>query len=172
MNGAGRDGLLVACALLALVAGAAPARATARPDHRCTREDAQSAGPGAVDAATGPHAAAVPEANAIAAETVHSLPAVTVETRPLPSPVRRSFWPAFVDHFDIATRLRAIRRLKLVPVFDNARVTVFIGIDRRGVAGLHIQQQDANDLPPLFARNSPLAAAVPLQLRSVPLASP
>jgi hypothetical protein len=156
MAGAPRDRLAVACALAALALGAAAARA----DEHCTREDAQSA--------------AAPETDAIAAEASHALPAVTVESRPFPSPARRAFWPPsfvehFVDHFDLVTRLRAIKRLKIVPVFDNARVTVFFGVDRHGVAGLHIQQQDASDLP-LLARSAPPADVPPL--RAVPLRSP
>lgn len=160
MAGAPRDGIAVACALLALTLGALPAWADARPDEQCTREDAQSA--------------AAPATDGIEAEAMHALPAVTVESRALPSPPRRSFWPPgfvehFVDHFDLATRLRAITRLKIVPVFDNARLTVFFGIDRHGVAGLHIQQQDPNDLPPMLAHEAPFAD---VPLRAVPLRSP
>jgi len=161
MPAAARRGTAVAGALVALALGAAPVGADALPEHECTREDAQSA--------------AAPETDGIAAEAVHALPAVTVESRPLPTPARRSFWPPsfverFVDHFDLAGRLRAIRRLKIVPVFDNARLTIFLGVDRRGVAGLHIQQQDADDLPPLIARDAPPADLPPL--RGVPLRSP
>jgi hypothetical protein len=194
MTGSPRDGMLLACALTALLAcpgaalgagrsaSAAAVRASrlsplgaAQRGGLCTREDAQSAGPGAANASFGPHPAAAPEANAIAAEVVHALPAVTVESRQLPTPARRASWPArlvenFVDHFDLATKLRAIRRLKIVPMFDNARVTVYLGVDHSGIAGLHIQQQDANDLPPLFARNVPVVeAAAP---RTVPLRLP
>ncbi len=165
MTGALRDGLVAACALIALGLSATSARATARADAECTRDDARSAAGGEV---RGGPAASTPEANAIAAEAAQQLPTVTVESRALPATPRRSFWPArfvdhFVDHFDLATRLRAIRRLKLVPVFDNARVTIFIGVDRRGVAGLHIQQQDASDLPPLLAREVPYAELPPLR---------
>lgn len=157
MKGPLRDALRVACALTALTLASAAARADVRPDEHCTREDAQSA--------------AAPEADGIAAEAVHRLPEVTVESHALPATPRRGFWPAlFVDHFDLATKLRAIKRLKIVPVFDNARVTIFLGVDRHGVAGLHIQQQDANDLPPLLARNAPLADPPPL--RAVPLRLP
>jgi hypothetical protein len=172
MNGASRDAVIVACALAALtLSPACAARAGARGEELCTREDAQTAGPGATDADGGPHPAAARQANAISAETVHVLPAVTVDSRSLAPSARRGFWPAlFVDHLDLATRLRAIRRLKLVPVFDNARITVFIGVDRHGVAGLHFQQQDANDLPPLLARTAPLAEPPPL--RAVPLRLP
>ncbi len=144
--------------MIALLLGPAPARALSHPLDLCTREDVQSASAGAPDAS----ARAAPEARAIAAETAHTLPAVSVEARPLPSPARRSSWPArlvdrFVDHFDLATRLRAMRRLKIVPVFDNSRITVFFGVDRRGVAGLHVQQQDPTDrAAPLLARSEPL----------------
>jgi hypothetical protein len=194
MTGSRRDGLLVACALTALLgcpavtrgagrsAGPIVVRASRLPPlgsaghgGLCTREDAQSAGPGATNASAGPHPAAAPEANAIAAEVVHSLPSVTVESHQLPTPARRASWPArlvdhFVDHFDLATKLRAIRRLKIVPMFDNARITVYLGVDHSGIAGLHIQQQDANDLPPLFARNAPVAESV--ALRTAPLRLP
>lgn len=158
MAGTRVDRLAVACVLLAL--GTVGARADPLADERCTREDAQSA--------------AAPEPDGIAAEAVHALPAVTVESPPLPTPASRRLWPVqfvehFVDHLDLVTRLRAIRRLKIVPVFDNARVTIFFGLDRRGVAGLHVEPQDGGDLP-LFARNAPLAEPPPL--RAVPLRSP
>lgn len=172
MTGALRDGLVVACALMALTLGLAPPRADARAGDRCTREDARSATAGDADGGPG---AATPQSNAIAAEAAQSLPTVTVESHALPPPAHRSFWAAnfvdhFVDHFDIGTKLRAIKRLKIVPVFDNARVTIFLGVDRRGVAGLHIQQQDANDLPPLLARNTPFGDGPPL--RAGPLRTP
>jgi hypothetical protein len=166
MNGVLRGRLVAACALMALALGPAAVHATAHADAECTRDDARSAAGG--EAEGGP-AASTPESNAIAAEAAHTLPTVTVESRALPPPApHRSFWPArfvdhFVDHFDFGTRLRAIRRLKIVPVFDNARVTIFLGVDRRGVAGLHIQQQDASDLQPLLARQAPYADAPPLR---------
>jgi len=172
MTGGLRDALVAAGALIALALGVAPVPAAAHAGDQCTREDARSATAGAADGGPG---AMTAESNAIAAEAALSLPTVTVESRALPSPPRHSFWAAnfvehFVDHFDLGTRLRAIKRLKIVPVFDNARVTIFLGVDRRGVAGLHIQQQDANDLPPLFARNSPLLDGPPL--RAGPLRMP
>jgi hypothetical protein len=161
MAGAPRDAIAVACALIALTLGDAPAHADPRQDEQCTREDAQSA--------------AAPETDGIGAEAVHALPAVTVDAHPLPSPQRRGIWPPsfvehFVDHFDLATRLRAIKRLKILPVFDNARLTIFFGVDRRGLAGLHIQQQDTADLPPLLAHEAPFADVPPM--RAVPLRSP
>jgi len=163
MTGVRRDGMAVTCcAVIALLAGSACA------DELCTREDAQTARRGSSDASAPVNAA--PESVAIAAEAVHALPTVTVEAPSMPAPPRRGFWPAFVDHLDLGTRLRAIKRLKIVPVFDNARVTIFLGVDRSGVAGLHIQQQDANDLPPLFARSFAPSDAPPL--RAVPLRSP
>ena len=152
MARARRDGLATACTLIALLAGSAPAHAVMRVDERCTREDAQFAGPGADEA----HRSAASGANAIIAEAAHALPAVTVESRPLPSPAHRALWPVrLIERLDLATRLRAITRLKLVPVFDNARLTIFFGVDRRGIAGLHIQQQDANGLLPMVARDAP-----------------
>jgi hypothetical protein len=161
MAGAPRDASAVACALMALTLGAAPARADPRQDERCTREDAEFA--------------AAPEIDGIGAEALHALPPVTVDARALPPLARRGIWPPdfvtnFVDHLDLATRLRAIKHLKIVPVFDNARLTVFFGIDRHGVAGLHFQQQDADDLPPLLAHQAPFADVPPL--RAVPLRSP
>jgi len=163
MTGVRRDGLAAACcALIALIAG------TARADELCTREDAQAARHGAANASAPANAAS--ETVAIATEAAHPLPPVSVVPAALPAPARRGFWPAFVEHFDLGTRLRAIKRLKIVPVFDNARVTVFLGVDRSGVAGLHIQQQAANDLPPLFARSFAPSEAPPL--RAVPLRSP
>jgi hypothetical protein len=161
MAGAPRDEIAVACALIALTLGAAPAHADARQDERCTREDAQSA--------------AAPEIDGIEAEAMHALPTVTLDAHPLPPLEHRGIWPPgfvahFVDHFDLAARLRAIKHLRIVPVFDNARLTVFFGIDRHGVAGLHFQQQDAADLPPLLAHEAPFADVPPL--RAAPLRSP
>jgi hypothetical protein len=165
MTGALRDGLVASCALIALALTPMAVRANARAEAECTRDDARSAAGGEIE---GGPAASTPESAAIAAEAAHMLPAVTVESRPLPAAARRGFWPVrfvdhFVDHFDLATKLRAIRRLKIVPVFDNARVTIFLGIDRRGVAGLHIQQQDQSNLPPMLAREVPYADPPPLR---------
>ena len=172
MTGVLRPALAAACALTALAFGTPAALADAHAGDQCTREDARSATAGEAEGGPGTR---TPEANAISAEAAHALPAITVEGRPLQASVHRRFWPAefvdhFVDHFDLATRLRAFKRLKLVPVFDNARVTIFIGVDRRGVAGLHIQQQDATDLPPLLARNEPVADGMPF--RAGPLRTP
>jgi hypothetical protein len=171
MTGALRDAAVAACALIALALEPTAVRAGPRAADQCTREDSRAATAGEAEGAPG---VATPETNAIAAEAAHTLPTVTVEAHAFPPPSHRSFWPAqfvdhFVDHFDLATRLRAIKRLKIVPVFDNARVTIFLGVDRRGVAGLHIQQQDASDLPPLLARNSPVDGPM---LRAGPLRTP
>ena len=169
MTGALRDALVAAGALIALTLGCAGARADERPAAECTREDARVAagaeGAGSTSAAS--------ESSAIAAEAAHTLPPVTVESQALQPAPHRAFWPVrfvdhFVDHFDLGAKLRALKRLKIVPVFDNARITVFLGVDRRGVAGLHIQQQDPNDLPPLLARDAPAE----LPFRAVPPRSP
>lgn len=170
MHGVRRDAVSAACALMVLLA-CLPALAAAPhglTDH-CTHEDAEAAEPGAADNRS-PRDPASEETAAIEAEAVHPLPAVAVAAPSLPTAAHRTLWPTrFVDHFDLVMRLRSIRRLKLLRLWDNSRVTVFFGVNRAGVAGLHIQQQDPNDLPALLSLSEGTVDIPPL--RAVPLDS-
>ncbi|MBS0394082.1 MAG: hypothetical protein JSR54_05605 [Proteobacteria bacterium] len=111
---------------------------------RCTREDARTA-------AIAARPPAVRLADAIATEALRPLPAAPAAPVADLAPAAGGWTPArFADHLDYATRLRAVRRFKLVPVYDNAYVTVFLGLDRHGVPGLHLQPQAGGDLGALL----------------------
>jgi hypothetical protein len=165
-----RELTAIACALAAVIACAAPGGArhgatrTAR-DSRCTLEDARTATP---DARSGSDPRGV--AAAVAAEAARPLPRVVDSTVELRNTARHVWTPArFSDHVDLVQRLRSLRRLKLLPVWDDARVTVFFGLDRAGHAGLHFEQQERNE-PLLFM---PYVAPLDVPaLRSRPLALP
>lgn len=117
-----------------------------------------------------PAAAETPSAEdaAIAAEVAAALPpapALMADVHVQPQP---RFWLGrFVDHLDLRHRLSSIRFLKLVPLWDGRRLTIYVGVDRHGMAGLHIQQQD-----PAYAMRiatmPPVTDAMP-PLRAVPL---
>ena len=151
---------------LALVLAAAAARAGEPSSlERCTREDAQTAEP--VTALPGDNQ---PAASAIAAELAHPLPAMTPERSTLHGLPHASWSPLrFVDHLELGERIRSLRRVRLLRLWDDARLTVFFGLNRAGVAGLHFQQQDPGE-PLLFERMAapgqlPLLRAVPLDPR-------
>lgn len=129
----------------------------------CTREDVASADP--IPAAFDRNS--VDASAAIIAEVVRPLP--PAPARSLEPLVPRRAWTArFVDSFDVNARLQALSRLRILRLWDSSRVTVFFGLDHSGHAGLHIQQQDPNDLPPLRLRSVPLDLP---PLRAVPLGS-
>jgi len=143
-----------ACALALGLAAAGPGEAAPPVDRHCTREDARATFPAPAGRVGG---STLAEALAIEAG------------RPLP--IARAFGPdaleppasglqaaPFSDHRDLARRLRTVRRLKLVPVYDDARVTVFLGLDRRGVPGLHVQTQEGDDLGAMLWADAPLRA--------------
>jgi hypothetical protein len=165
-----RLGALVALALFCAAPTAAPrtqrtARIARPAIGRCTREDVQSFGATATFSANENEPPL--ESAAIAAEAARSLPPVLVYAPEVPPPSR--FWPVrFVESIDMGARLKALSRLRILRLFDNSRVTVFLGIDHAGHAGLHVQQQDPSYLPPLRLRNAP--ASLP-PLRAVPLSS-
>ncbi len=148
--------------LLALSTGAALADPRG-PIGNCTREDVESADPVQLAVDRDPFNAST----AIIAEAVRPLP--PPPARFLEPPVQRRAWTArFVDSFEFGARLRALSRLRILRLWDSSRVTVFLGIDHAGHAGLHIQQQDPNDLPPMRMRRMPMELP---PLRAVPLAS-
>jgi hypothetical protein len=104
---------------------------------------------------------------AIAAEVAAALPRAPRETGTTQEPpARPRFWLGrFVDHLDLANRISHIKSLKLVPLWDGRRLTVYFGVDRRGMPGLHIQQQD----PSYAARVAMQPPSVTVPLRAVPL---
>jgi hypothetical protein len=59
-------------------------------------------------------------------------------------------------------------RLRILRLWDSARMTVFFGFDHAGHAGLHVQQQDPGFTPSLHVKALPLELP---PLRSVPLGS-
>ena len=152
---------------LALLLATAAARGGERAslDH-CTLEDAQTAEQPGGNA---------PAAAAMAVELAHPLPAAAVE-RPAPLALANAAWLPlrFVDHLDVGERIRSLRRVRLLRLWDDARLTVFLGLNRAGVAGLHFQRQDPGE-PLRFDRGIGLqSGAIPAQLpplRAVPLDS-
>jgi hypothetical protein len=104
---------------------------------------------------------------AIAAEVASALPPAPREivTSEVP-PARPRFWLGrFVDHLDLGNRLSQIKSLKLVPIWDGRRLSVFFGVNHRGMPGLHFQQQD----PGYAARVAMEPPSVTMPLRAVPL---
>jgi len=132
--------------ILVLVTAPARAEGYLSLDH-CTREDAQNAAPGAPERVSDAAAADSTDA-AIEAEALHPLPSVTVYGPPHVAGAHHAWWiGTFVDQFDLRERLRSLRRLRIVRLWDDARITVFFGVSKAGVAGLHIQQQDPTSTP-------------------------
>lgn len=111
------------------------------------------------------------EDDAIAAEVAQVLPHVSPSAAGAPVAPPQSFWlERFVDHFDMGRRLRSIHSLKLVSLWDSRHVSVFVGVNRRGMPGLHIQQQD-----PAYVARLEVSKTMPdvlPPLRAVPLSSP
>jgi len=168
MHGTFRRAVTLFTILGATVLSAAAARAeNHRSIDHCTREDAQNASPGATERVA--LAAATDSTDAaIEAETTHPLPSVIVYGTPHAAAARHAWWTGtFIDQFDLRERLRSLRRLRLVRLWDDARITVFVGVNKAGVAGLHIQQQDPvatlwNHVP---ARSEPMGG---LQANALP----
>jgi hypothetical protein len=80
-------------------------------------------------------------------------------SRPLPSygepliaagPVARPLFglQPFADHDDPHVQLRALRHVRVLRLWDDRRLSVFVGLNRAGVPGLHFQQRDPDDPPP------------------------
>ena len=108
------------------------------------------------------------EDEAIAAEVAAPLPPAPPMAADSPTQPRPRFWLGrFVDHLDLRHRLASIKMLKLVPLWDGRRLTVYFGVDRHGMPGLHIQQQDPAYVMRVAAM-APLPDTMP-PLRAVPL---
>jgi len=108
---------------------------------------------------------------AIAAEVAAALPPVALQPTAMPAPqTRPRFWLGrFVDHLDLGNRLSSIKSLKLVPLWDGRHLSIYFGVDHRGMTGLHIQQQDPGYVARLAAIEPPDVIVMPL--RAVPLNS-
>ena len=158
----GRSRFACLTLLLALCAGAASADPRAGAGN-CTREDVESVDP----LALAPDGNSPDASTAIIAEAVRPLPPAPARMFEPPAP-RRAWTARFVDSIDVGARLKALSRLRILRLWDSSRVTVFFGLDHAGHAGLHIQQQDPHDLPPLRLRSVPFE---PPPLRAVPLGS-
>jgi hypothetical protein len=76
---------------------------------------------------------------------------------------------AFRDYRAPRERFRSWRELRVLRLWDNARMTVWFGLDRRGRPGVHFRQRNPGEAIPL-AHAEPYVAPPPL--RSVPLTSP
>jgi hypothetical protein len=51
----------------------------------------------------------------------------------------------FKDHLDYVRRVRALRALSLVHLWDSHNMSLFLGVDRRGVYGLHLRREDPHE---------------------------
>lgn len=71
----------------------------------------------------------------------------------------------FFDRDSLRAQVESIRRLPLVRLFDNQQMSIYLGIDRKGVAGLHLQQRRPDDFEPVDDASDP----VDVPLRSVPI---
>ena len=51
----------------------------------------------------------------------------------------------FHDHLDYVARVRALRALPAVRLWDSRNMSLFLGVDRRGVYGIHLRRQDPRE---------------------------
>ncbi|GEM_PF-4519186 len=141
-------------ALLALLLAATPALADRRaPPKSCSREDTNLI---------------VPRDGGLLAEVVRRLPPPgSAAAAPLP-PLQPALVTRFQEQGDLGVQLRAMRRFSVLRLWDSPHVRVFLGIDRSGLAGLHVQERDPREWPmPWLA-----AARIDRPIRAVPLSSP
>ena len=117
---------------LALVLAAAPALAERRAGHGgCTREDVASAAPGDT---------------AILAEISRPLPRPLALPAVSVPPLRPVLNLTFAPPTDLGHRLRpTLQQYSMLRLWDSPHVRIFLGLDRSGRAGLHVQQQDPRD---------------------------
>lgn len=71
----------------------------------------------------------------------------------------------FFDRDSLRAQVESLRRRPLFRLFDARRMSLYLGIDRKGVAGLHLQQRQPDELEPIADD----AEFVDLPLRSVPI---
>ena len=154
---------LALCGLLtALPVAAAPAPARPLPGL-CTRADGYlgESRDGALLAEVRRSLPPAPRAS------LGPLPATRAATGPPPAP-RPLLSAHFAELGDLGIRLRALRHFSVLRLWDSPHVRVFLGVDRSGRAGLHIQERDPREWP------LPRLAAAPIDwpIRAVPLSSP
>jgi hypothetical protein len=51
----------------------------------------------------------------------------------------------FRDHLDYVARVRSLRALSVVRLWDSRNMSVFLGVDRRGVYGIHLRREDPHE---------------------------
>lgn len=76
---------------------------------------------------------------------------------------------AFRDYRAPKERFRAWRELRVLRLWDDTRITVWFGLDRKGRPGLHFRQRNPGEAVPA-APSAAFTDAPPL--RSVPLSGP
>jgi len=65
----------------------------------------------------------------------------------------------FRDREPLINRLRALRALPIVTLWDSRQATVYVGVNRDGEPGLHLRQKRDRDAgPPLGARGTDSSA--------------
>jgi hypothetical protein len=145
---------LTSLALL-LVLAACPAHAERRAPHGgCTREDAESSSAGA---------------GAIRAEISRPLPRPVALPAAVAPPPRPALELHFAPPTDLGHRLRpTLQHYSMLALWDSPHVRIYLGLDRSGRAGLHVQQQDPRDW------SAPRVATVRTERapRAAPLSSP
>lgn len=141
----------VACLCLGLAGHGVRADQPAGPAPR-SGERAAPAGPGVPRTA-------ISFAEALSAGAFRLLPS-SGEPVSLTGPLgRRDFGlQPFADHNDPLQQLRSLRYTRVLRFWDDRHVSVFLGVNRAGLPGLHFERRDKNDPGPAagFAISSDL----------------
>jgi hypothetical protein len=136
-----RDLLALACTLGLI---GSPARAVPPAKPARAADSAPNAGTSNAQDEAGAAFAA-----ALAAEATRPLPRLPPAELATPSARMRAFGVLyFADHEDPKGQLRALRHFRLLRLWDDNHVSVFVGVNHGGLPGLHIQRRDPEDLPP------------------------
>jgi hypothetical protein len=142
-TGTGRAlGALIALTLAAAAACANPGAAA----RYCTREDVNSASRTPSGSSTAPDSG--PAAIAIAAEASRWLPPPPrgAATAPIDEVrLASSTFAVPAARGSLIDRLRVTPRLRVLRLWDSSKLTVFFGMDRRGLPGLRVERQDPRD---------------------------
>jgi hypothetical protein len=51
----------------------------------------------------------------------------------------------FKDHLDYVARVRALRAVSVVRLWNSHNTSLFLGVDRRGVYGIHLRREDPRE---------------------------
>lgn len=79
----------------------------------------------------------------------------------------------FRDREPLINRLKSIQALPFVTLWDSGEATVYVGVDRRGRAGLHLRQKrDDRGTAALSAAAKAIERASPAEAASRPSAPP